>query len=65
MNDADELDEIIEKVGQAVDGHSGGMIALSLCTVLTVVAKDAGIPPIDVIRALIEMMNVEKDEIAH
>lgn len=53
MNNHEEFAEITNKVGQAINGHSSGMITLSLCTILAVVVKDSGIPSSEVIEMLV------------
>ena len=62
MNNPEEFAEITNKVGEAINGHSSGMIALSLCTILAMVVKDSGIPPSGVIETLIEMTGGGQDE---
>jgi hypothetical protein len=62
MNNPEEFAEITDKVGAAINGHSSGMIALSLCTIPAMVVKDAGIPPSQVIETLIGMTDGGKDE---
>ena len=62
MNEPEEFAEITNKVGEAINGHSSGMIALSLCTILAMVIKDSGIPPSQVIETLIGMTDGGRDE---
>lgn len=61
-----ELVEITNKVGEVIDGHNSGLIAVSLCTVLTMVVKESGIPPGHVIEMLAIMIGEGgEDETAH
>lgn len=61
-----ELVEITNKVGEVIDGHHSGLITVSLCTVLTMVVKESGIPPGQVIEMLAVMLGEDgDDETAH
>ena len=61
-----ELVEITNKVGEVIDGHHSGLITVSLCTVLTMVVKESGIPPGQVMEMLAIMIGEGgNDETAH
>jgi hypothetical protein len=61
-----EFVEITNRVGEVIDGHSSGVIAASLCTVLAMVVKESGIPPGHVIEMLAIMIGEGgEDETAH
>jgi hypothetical protein len=61
MNEPEEFTEITNKVGEAINGHSSGMIALSLITILAMVVKDTGMPPQEIIHTFTQMTG-DKDE---
>lgn len=53
-------------MGEVIDGHHSGLITVSLCTVLTMVIRESGIPPGQVIEMLAVMLGEDgDDETAH
>jgi hypothetical protein len=55
MTKTNELEIISNKIGLAIDGHSSGMVALSLITILSMIVKDTKMPLDEIIQSLTNM----------
>lgn len=61
MTRPNEFEVISNKIGSAINGHSSGMIAISLVTILAMIIKDAKMPLDEVIQSLTNMVGDSGD----
>lgn len=61
MAQLNEFEVISNKIGAAINGHSSGMIAISLVTILAMIVKDTKMPIDEVIQSLSNMVKDSGD----